>query len=145
MAVVKNFIYCLGINQVNNEEEHGINAIGVISALTPEFIPTSFSFSILLTIFGLDNSNPEMIKIIVTDPNDNEIINIGDFDCPKIPADDIQNYLPTEAIGIRIGMDFKNIILEQEGYYTTTVYYGNKIIGSDKIYAIGKRNHGSSN
>lgn len=48
MIKISNFIYCL--NSVTTEEE--ANALGVLSAITPEFIPGSFSFSVFMQYFG---------------------------------------------------------------------------------------------
>lgn len=53
MTQVKNFIYCLNSN--TNEVE--ANAIGVLSAITPEYIPGTFSFSILCSIVDLEDGN----------------------------------------------------------------------------------------
>ena len=53
MAQVKNFIYCLNSN--TNEVE--ANAIVVLSAITPEYIPGTFSFSIFCSIVDLEDGN----------------------------------------------------------------------------------------
>ena len=49
MAKLTNLIYCLNAERVSANDGKGdsINAMGVLSALTPEFVPGTFSFSII--------------------------------------------------------------------------------------------------
>ena len=48
-AKVSTFIYCLGTTNLEGKDAP-INAMGVLPVLTPEFIPSMFSFSIVLGI-----------------------------------------------------------------------------------------------
>ena len=49
MAEVKNFIYCLNVNTVDGRTD----IVGVLNAMTPEYIPGLFSFSISFTLLGI--------------------------------------------------------------------------------------------
>ena len=52
MAKLASFIYCANTEKVSNPEkkDESINAIGVLSALTPEYVPGMFSFSVIFSV-----------------------------------------------------------------------------------------------
>lgn len=71
MAKVSNFLYCL--NTITNENE--ANVLGVLSAITPEYIPGTFSFSVFCSILDLSIGN-HIVKMQFKSPNDKILVNI---------------------------------------------------------------------
>lgn len=138
MANLSNFLYCLNAERQQSPQGESINAMGVLSVFTPEFVPGLFSFSIIFSILDIDSSSNSQIKIIFRDNSGNELINTGIISIPPIPKEDgIQ--LPSRYVGYNLSMDFRNVIFEKEGEYTTEIYFDNMLIGSKPIYVKGRR------
>ena len=55
MATLTNFIYCLNAERVSSGDGNGegINAMGIMSTLMPEFVPGTFSFSVIFSILDI--------------------------------------------------------------------------------------------
>ncbi len=136
MARIGHFVYCVNAERVGANQAEAINAMSVMSVLTPEFIPGLFSFSIVFSLMDVDTENNNLIKIIFKDTDNKEIVNTGNVVIQPAPkSDDI----PQEYRGFNLSMDFRNVILEFEGVYTTEIYFNDEFISSQPIYAKGKR------
>ena len=117
MARLGNFIYCLNAERVPavNGKGDTINAMGVLSALTLEFMPGTFSFSIIFSVLDADASQRNEIQIIFS-KEDTVLIDSGVISIPPIESTD--NYdLPKEYKGLNMSMDFRNVIFKEEGLY----------------------------
>lgn len=138
MARLGNFIYCLNAERVPavNGKGDTINAMGVLSALTLEFMPGTFSFSIIFSVLDADASQRNEIQIIFS-KKDTVLIDSGVISIPPIESTD--NYdLPKEYKGLNMSMDFRNVIFKEEGLYQTKVVFNNQEVGINEIYVKGK-------
>lgn len=130
MVRVSNFIYCL--NSVTSDAE--ANAFGVLSAITPDFVPGSFSFSVLCSILGLEDGN-HSIKMQFIAPDGEILVNIDGI----IPYErKTDNNLPAEQIGINISTVWQNVTFKQSGMYKTIVTVDNSECGTYEIFVKGK-------
>lgn len=138
MARLGNFIYCLNAERVPavNGKGDTINAMGVLSALTLEFMPGTFSFSIIFSVLDADASQRNEIQIIFS-KEDTVLIDSGVISIPPIESTD--NYdLPKEYKGLNMSMDFRNVIFKEEGLYQTKVMFNGQEVGINEIYVKGK-------
>lgn len=127
---VSNFIYCL--NAVTSDVE--ANAFGVLSAITPDFVPGSYSFSVLCSILGLEDGNHN-IKMQFIAP-DGEILVSIDGIIPYERRTD--SNLPAEQAGINISSSWQNVTFKQAGMYKTIVTVDNYKCGMYEIFVKGK-------
>ena len=65
MAELTNFIYCINAERIPSKDgkSDSVNAIGVLSSLTPEFVPGTFSFSIIFSVLDVNISESNTIRI----------------------------------------------------------------------------------
>lgn len=130
MARVSNFIYCLDSNTSDREA----NALGVISALTPDYIPGAFSFSILCSILDLPDGN-HTVTIQFLDPQDVILVNVEGV----IPYEkNKEENVPREYSGINISSNWQNVVLKKSGIYKTLVKVDGEQCGTYEIYVKGK-------
>jgi hypothetical protein len=71
MARITNFIYCMSANTSDIEA----NALGILSAITPEYVPGSFSFSVLCSIVDIENGTHN-IAMKFLNPSGDILVNI---------------------------------------------------------------------
>ncbi|GLG06370.1 DUF6941 family protein [Sellimonas catena] len=136
-AIVSTFIYCLGTTNIEGKNSP-INAMGVLQNLTPEFIPSTFSFSIVVGIKQIDLSSDHKLDIIFKDTEGNNLVEAKDI---PISAEQLKNgdlNLPEEQRGLMLGLDLRNVILKKEGNYKTEVRLDGIILGEFDIYAKAK-------
>ena len=140
MAKLSSFIYCINSERTPTLDGKGetINAIGILSVITPEFVPGTFSFSIIFSIVDIDLKQDNRIKIIFTDDNDKEILNSNEIILPTENLVDTLN-IPDEYKGINMCMDLRNIVFEKDGVYKTTIIFNGNEIGTNEIYVKGRR------
>ena len=137
IAIVSTFIYCLGTTNIEGKNSP-INAMGVLQNLTPEFIPSTFSFSIVVGIKQIDLSSDHKLDIIFKDTEGNNLVEAKDI---PISAEQLKNgdlNLPEEQRGLMLGLDLRNVILKKEGNYKTEVRLDGIILGEFDIYAKAK-------
>lgn len=143
MANLTNFIYCLNAEQKPPTEGQGgsINAMGVLSVMTPEFVPGTFSFSIIFSVLGVKVEENNSLRVVFKNKDQNKsLIDTGDVNFPQQMKNEKNDLdLPPECLGYNLNMDFRNIVFEENGYYTTEVYLNGNLIGSQSIYVKGKR------
>lgn len=130
MARISNFIYCL--NSVTNENE--ANVLGVLSAITPEYIPGAFSFSVFCSILDLSDG-PHTIKMQFKNPDEEVLVNIEGMIPYEKQSD---SNLPQEYVGINISSILQNVIFKKSGLYKTVVIVDDIECGTYKIFVKGK-------
>lgn len=140
MSKLSNFIYCLSAerNISPDGKSEMINAVGVLSAITPEFVPGAFSFSIVFSIVDLDTKTNNRIRIVFSDNEGKAIVDTNEIALPIINSVDSLD-IPNEYKGINMSMDLRNIVFEREGLYKTTVCLNGNMLGENVIYVKGKR------
>ncbi len=141
MGRLNNFIYCMNAERVSNEGKGDfINAMGVLSVLIPEFVPGTFSFSIVFSVLDIDVSKNNSIQIVFSKNKDtNPLVNSGVIMIPPVPDEDGGVRLPNEYRGLNMSMDFRNVVFEEEGVYNTAVYCNGELLANNLIYVKGKR------
>ncbi|WP_455793016.1 DUF6941 family protein [Clostridium butyricum] len=130
MERISTFVYCESVQNENTPTGIKNNILGPMNALRPMYIPGTFSFSIFLSILGIDLSKTHIMKIIFTDGKEN-IVNTGDS---QLPAQDLEPDLPESERGFMMNMDLRNVVLKKEGIYKTQVYFDDKLLGEYPIY-----------
>ena len=141
MANLTNFIYCINAERVPSGDGKGesLNAMGVLSALTPEFVPGTFSFSIIFSVLDVDISSNNTIQIMFSKVGEEKkLIDSGIITIPPIPDDDKVD-LPDAYKGLNMSMDFRNVIFETEGVYDTVIFFNGQLLANNPIYVKGKR------
>lgn len=133
MARVDNIIFCL---RTINMGEQGVTANVVLSAITPEYIPGLFSFSVIITLLDLDYSREHTFSVEFVNPNGENVIDICNQPMPNVDLD--MGNLPNEYKGINIAMDWNNVNLRLSGLYTIRILYDGTEIGNKSIYVKGK-------
>ncbi len=131
MAEVKNFIYCLNVNTVDGRTD----IVGVLNAMTPEYIPGLFSFSISFTL--LDISEGDHSLIVKFKNPDNEVI--AGIDNAIVPyKKDENSNLPDEQMGINVAAGLQNVDFKKSGMYSTEILLDGTRVGEYHIFAKGK-------
>lgn len=140
MEKITTFIYCLAANNIQEPNMQTVNANGILSVITPEYIPGTFSFSLIFTLLGLEEKNYEL-NLRFKNPDGQTVLETGGL---VIPYDQIskndQNriLLPPEETGLTLSLDLKNVVFEKNGYYVTEVICNGRVLGEYEIYAKGK-------
>lgn len=131
MAEVKNFIYCLNVNTVDGRTD----IVGVLIAMTPEYIPGLFSFSISFTLLGISEGDHSLI-VKFKNP-DNEVI--AGIDNAIVPyKKDENSNLPDEQMGINVAAGLQNVDFKKSGMYSTEILLDGTRVGEYHIFAKGK-------
>lgn len=131
MAKIKNFVYCLNINAIDGK----IDIIGLLNAITPEYIPGLFSFSINFTLSNITEG--EHYLIVKFKNPDKEVIAGIDNAIVSYKKDESSN-LPDEYMGINVAAGLQNVNFKKSGLYSTEVILDGESIGEYCIFAKGK-------
>lgn len=130
MARISNFLYCM--NAVTNDNE--ANILGVLTAITPEYIPGTFSFGVFCSILDLNTGN-HSVQMQFISPDEEVLVNIEGV----IPCNTENPFnLPPEQVGINISTGWQNVILKKSGLYKTVVKVDGVECGTYDIYVKGK-------
>ena len=129
-ARTNDIIFCA--NAVNIPGE-GASANTILSAINPEYIPTLYSFSTVITILGYDHSVDHSIR--VTFGRDGFDKGTVDGSIPKIIDD---SNLPEEYKGVNLAINWNNFDFKSEGIYLLTVEMDGVEIGQKEIYVKGR-------
>lgn len=121
MPIITTFIYC---EDVSKDEKMHIN--NPMNIFTPAFVPGMFTFSIALSVLEVDISKKLTIRIKFINKHTGKTL----IDSKEMPIDD-KNFkpepnLPGKMQGFWMDLRFQNVILENEGEYTTEVYFNNQ-------------------
>ncbi len=142
MADLTNFIYCINAERIpsKNGKTDSVNAIGVLSSLTPEFVPGTFSFSIIFSVLDIDISGNNTVQItFFREGEQKNLVDSGVITIPPLSPDSDDIQLPPKYQGLNMSMDFRNVIFEQEGLYNTKVIFNDQVLAIKPIYVKGKR------
>lgn len=135
---VSTFIYCLGTTNLEGKDAP-INAMGVLSIMTPEFIPSTFSFSIIVGIQGIDIFQNHKMSIIFKDSSGEHVVEAKDIPIRVEQFGNSDSNLPENFRGLMLGMDMRNVIIKAEGVYCTEIIFDNKKLGDFEIYVRAKK------
>lgn len=93
MASVSDVIFCL---KATNVEGQGACATTILTALTPEYIPGLFTFSVIVTLLDLDPSTGHQLIVDFVSPNEENVVHVES----PLPIMNQQNNLPQEYQGM---------------------------------------------
>lgn len=130
MAEIKNFVYCLNINT----EAGRTDIVGLFNAMTPEYIPGLFSFSISFAVLNITEGE-HSLAIKFKNP-DKEVL-AGIDNTISYKKDENSN-LPDEQRGINVAAGLQNIDFKKSGLYSTEVIIDGTSIGEYLIFVKGK-------
>lgn len=139
MAEVKNFLYCerVGFNIINDKPESTLT--NPFMVLSPKFIPGTISFSMFIAISEDDRENSHNFRIIFKKVGEEEnLIDTQNQSLPQLPNEG----LPEESSGYMLNMDFRDVVIRNQGKYESQVYFDGKLIGTYPIYAKAVENNG---
>ena len=131
MAEVKNFVYCLDADNYEGKT----NITGVLRALTPEYIPGLYSFSISFSILGLEEGEYKF-GFAFKDPQGQSISSIENvlMNCEWSQ----EKNLPEKYKGVDIILRLQNMDLKVQGVYNTEVWIDDEKLGEFPIFAKGE-------
>lgn len=130
MAKVNDIIFCL--NSVNLQGQ-GVSANAILSAITPEYIPGLFTFSVIVTILDIDLEKEPILKIVFGKDEDT----LGVIEGPLPNIEDTSN-LPKEYRGINLSIDMNNTNFKSDGLYKLSVFLNEELLKEKEIYVKGK-------
>lgn len=136
-AKLTTFLYCLGTTNMDGNNT-AINAMGILPVLTPEFIPSTYSFSIIVGIRAIDDSRDHSMNIIFMDPERHALVEARNVTIQRTQMKENMLNLPPEYRGLTIAMDMRNVVLRKEGVYSTLVEFDGQKMGEFEIYAKAK-------
>ena len=131
MARANDIIFCL---KATNIVGQGATATRVLSAITPEYIPGLFTFSLVITILDYDMDKEHSIQLCFSSPDNECLINMN----AVLPVVAAQSNLPHEYMGVTVAVDFNNVDFKSSGLYRLNIILDNEEIGSKEIFVKGK-------
>ncbi len=131
MAEIKNFLYCLNVNAM----EERTDIVGLLSVINPEYIPGLFSFSINFSLLNIAEGE-HSVNIRFKDPDKEVIAEIKNAIVSYIK--DESSNLPDDQIGINVAAGLQNVNFKKSGLYSTEVILDGTSMGEYYIFAKGK-------
>ena len=127
---IVSFTYCESVSK--NEVGGQLVICGPLLTLTPVNLPSTYSFVVSFGVYDINKGDDNRIKIEFKDCHD-KIISMNEtnqFDLPKEMKNSMQ------PVGIQVNVEFRNVVLKEEGTYTTTITINGKCIGTYPIDVI---------
>ena len=131
MHNINNFVFCLSSG--NSDGANNIN--GVLSVITPEYVPGLYSFGVNFAILDL-TQGPHNLCLQFMDSDDIEVASIGGATVNY--TKDPNSNLPDEYLGVNVSANFQNVNITHSGIYFMNVILDDTNIGSFKIFVKGK-------
>lgn len=131
MAKTSDIIFCLN---AQNIEGTGVSANNILTAITPEYIPGLFSFSVVVTLIDMDCSQKHNFSVRFLDSSDEIVVNVDG----ETPIYSDNSNVPNEYKGLNLAMDWNNVNLKKSGIYTIKIYIDEDLIGEKSVYVKGK-------
>ena len=131
MARVSDIIFCL---RATNVEGPGVSAFTILTALTPEYVPGLFTFSVIVTVLDIEPGKEHKISIDFLNPSKESVVHIES----PIPQIEDDSNLPQEHKGLNMTMDWNNVNLRVSGLYTLEVKFDGVLIKEKSIFVKGK-------
>lgn len=133
MATVSNFLYCMNIIRVPNPQGKGesINASGITSVFTLDYLPGQFSFSIFFSLLDVDEGTNK-VKLIFKSPSKEELLHTENLDIPPIPSE-LRDTISEPYTEYQLSMDLRNMVFKEEGEYVSELYYNDSKIAEKPI------------
>ena len=130
MARVSDIIFCLNSTNLPGQ---GVCANTILTTIMPEYIPGLFTFSVVITILGVDVSTEHPITISFS----HEGTPVADV-TSQIPSMEDQSNLPQEYKGVNLALNWNNINFQEQGEYSLKVMVDGQEVGNKTIFVKGK-------
>lgn len=131
MTRVSDIIICM---KATNVEGEGVTAMNVLSAITPEYVPGLFTFSVVAIILDLDLKVGHQLSVDFKDPEGEITVHVDG----ELPPTESQSNLPSEHLGMNIAMDWNNVNFKRSGIYTLSITIDGVLLGEKNIFVKGK-------
>lgn len=131
MARVSDIIFCL---RATNTDERGACATTVLTALSPEYVPGLFTFSVIVTLLDIEPNEEHNITIDFVSPTNENVVHIES----QVPHIEDNSNLPQEHKGLNMAMDWNNVNLKVSGLYKVQVNFDKVMLQEKTIYVKGK-------
>ncbi len=128
MPSISMFVVCESVSPQLNSNIPQLS--GPQCVLRPQIIPSTFSFGLAVGVVGVDPNLQNTIRFTISNPKGAIIQNSGDAVFPPVGIDDT---MPKEYQGFMLSLDVRNLLIEESGIYTFTLYVNNMEIGSRDI------------
>ena len=138
MPEIKNFIYCMGTkSDTRPGEERRVTSVeGIQNCLLPDYIPGNFSFSIVFSLLDLEPGEEYCVEVSFNHENE-EVARVEDIQLTG--RIDNKYNVPEKFFGYQIAIDFRNVLLNEEGVYHTIVSLNGEEKGDYPIYVKAKQ------
>lgn len=130
MTKVVNVIFCLQAHVADGK----VSADGILSALTPAYIPGLFSFSVVISVLDISPENEHSFRVVFTDPKGNITFDVSN----PFTVQKRLDVLPAEYQGINFTMNFNNIDFKMSGLYKMSIWIDDTLLDEKEIYVKGK-------
>lgn len=131
MPSIKNFLYCLNSNNSNGTND----VVGILAAMTPEYIPGQYSFSVNFSL--LDLSEGEHTLSLRFKNSDGTVLSSIENATVKYEKDAKSN-LPDAFVGVNVAANFQNVDIKKSGTHFMEVIFDGDTLGNFDIYVKGK-------
>lgn len=113
--IVASYMLCDSINNVNLSNGTTVPQLVMPkSVLRPQYIPSTFSFGISVSVWGMDLSKKNTMRFKISDPDGNTIQESNDNELPASVED---SFLPEEYQGFTVSIDIRNLNISKSGVY----------------------------
>lgn len=131
MPSIKNFLYCLNSNNSNGTND----VVGILAAMTPEYIPGQYSFSVNFSL--LDLSEGEHNLSLKFKNSDGTVLSSIE-NAPVKYKKDVKSNLPDAFVGVNVAANFQNVDIKESGTHFMEVIFDGDTLGKFDIYVKGK-------
>lgn len=136
MPHISTFVYCEGF-QIDNPQigqQPKLHIVGPMHVLTPQFVPTTFSFGLFFGILDFNMGEEHKVRVTFLSPKveDKLLLDTGDIVLPPNKIDTVQ-----DMQGFMMNLDLRNMVIEYNGEYKSEIYLDGEKIGTYPIKVKG--------
>lgn len=131
MVQVSDVIFCL---KATNAVGQGPCATNILTAITPEYVPGLYTFSVIITLIDIEVSVEHKLTVDFDSPSGENVVHIDGI----LPVMESESNLPKEYRGMNIAMDWTNVNFKASGEHTIKICIDGSSIQEKKIYVKGK-------
>ena len=129
MAYVSSFIYCDSIQSELTPQGPRNNVMNPLQVLAPIAVPGNYSFAIACSIAGFNENSKNTVRMQFETEKGRVINDTGDI-VFQIPPEIIKANQPAT---MQFNLDFRNLVLPEQGVYSTVIFANGEKIGEYKI------------
>lgn len=127
MIKIVSFVYCNGIEPA----PEGPAIRGVLQFLAPKMFPTEYTFSVSMGLFDVAGEETLNIRYVFKNSQNKILHDTGEVQLPVR-----EDFKEKKHLGVQLNLDLKNVVLEEEGEYSSEVYINGKLGGTYPISVV---------